>query len=442
MRRFVVVLACVVTVAGVVGCSSGHRSAARPPASRHTAGRSNVVHRAAVSAAEPGPEYETEVLPNGGVEIVSAQVGFALSGEPSPGFDGGVGSPGGLDITWPSPSVLVTHDGARHWTRSLAAPTGFWGIDALNTNDVWAVGVTALYRSVDGGRTWQSAHEASKSLVRVAFTSPSAGFGLTVKGRLVQTVNAGESWTASSWHGQGFALCPMYGGAMLVADETGGIWRSAGGDSGWSQVAPGFAYIQQYYGWPTQLSCQGSNAVEMSSAFCEASCGGGFAVNVRQTTDDGFAWQTTETEDGGPNPTVSQPVSGLGELGDAVAVGVSGVCMVSGYGIEEETIGIVCPSPTGTGYWKAALPYQPFGREREQATVQGIDFLNASTGWLVLDGVRGQNSTVSARTEIWATSNGGLTWRLAYLTPIYRAINCPGAYLPDDDPQCWRTPLG
>jgi len=385
-------------------------------------------------------------MPAGGVQIASARVGFALSGQPTNGLDLNLSAPGGLILAWPSPSVVVTRDGARHWTRALAVPAGFWGVDAVGTNDVWAVGVTALYRSVDGGRTWQRAGEPRKPLVRVAFTSPSTGFGLTVGGRLVQTIDSGESWTASRWHGRGVALCSVNGGSMLVAGETGGVWRSVSGDSRWRQAAPGFAHIEQYLGWPTQLSCQGSNAVELSQAFCAAACGGGVFTNIRQTTDDGRVWRTIDLQQTGAGPTRSRPLSELNApIEDAAALGTTGACLVSGSqdGQPADT-GIGCTGLAGTDYRKAAVPGLPFGAKRDLASVQGIDFLNASTGWLLLNSSIGTHvggpTGDRARTEILATHNGGLTWQSAYLSPTYPAISCPGS--PPSDPVCWQNPLG
>jgi hypothetical protein len=385
-------------------------------------------------------------MPAGGVQIASPRVGFALSGEPTNGLDQNLSAPGAPILAWPSPSVVVTRDGARHWIRSLAVPAGFWGVDAVNAKDVWAVGVTALYRSIDGGMTWQHAREPRKPLVRVAFTSPSTGFGLTVNGRLVQTTNSGESWTASRWHGRGVAVCSMNGGTMLVAGETGGVWRSASGGNGWRQVAPRFAQIEQYAGWPTQLSCQGSNAVELSQSFCEAACGGGVVTNIRQATDNGRLWRTIDVQQVGPAPTRSRPMSELkAPIEDAAALGTSGACVVGSYQDRQPVnIEIGCTGLPSGGYRTAAVPELPFGSKRDLAGVQGIDFLNARTGWLLLNANMGTHvggsSGDRARTEILATHNGGMTWQRADVSPTYPAITCPGSGA--SAPVCWKNPLG
>jgi hypothetical protein len=127
---------------------------------------------------DPWNAYETAVNPGSTLQPASPRVVFALSWEPTEGFDGNLTTPSGITLAWPSPSVVETRDGGRHWTRSLSAHGGFWGVDVLDPNRAWAVGVTGLYRTVDGGIRWQPAAEPHRALVRVAFTSPTNGFGL------------------------------------------------------------------------------------------------------------------------------------------------------------------------------------------------------------------------------------------------------------------------
>jgi photosystem II stability/assembly factor-like uncharacterized protein len=444
---YAAVIALVALVAGglfvAFGGAGGHAAShlGVPP---RTFGRHGATRAPETSGADPRNVYETDVLPNAGVQLVSARVGFALSGQPTSGFDGGLASPRGLIIAWPSPSVIATYDGAHHWTRSLAIPGGFWGVDALDPNDVWAVGVKALYRSVDGGKTWQRAGEPPRPLVRVAFNTATDGFGLTATGRLVQTTDAGESWSASRWRGRGVTTCAANGGTILVADQNGAVWRSVDGGSRWVQVAPGLRLVAPPVGWLTQLSCHGSNAVELATAAEEYGAGGDVA-RVRQTTDDGRTWRTIASQVVGAAPTVSHPTSVPNALAEATAVGTRAACLVGDHQVEHPPgIEIGCTAPGIAGYRGAAVPELPFPGKSDGIVVQGIDFLNAQTAWLMLDSTTGHHvggpSGDRARTEVLATQNGGLTWRPAYLSPSYRAVTCP--HSGPAAPICWRNPLG
>jgi hypothetical protein len=241
-------------------------------------------------------------------------------------------------------------------------------------------------------------------------------------------------------------MCSMSGGAVLIAGETGEVWRLASSGGRWLQVARGLSHIEQYAGWPTQLSCQGSNAVELSQAFCEAACGGGIATNIRQTTDDGRGWRTIDLQQVDTAARRSRPQSTLNASIEGVAaLGASRACLVTlGQDGPPADLRIGCTGPAGTGFQKAAVTRLPFGAKRNLTNVQGIDFLNASTGWLLLDAAMGSNvggpHGSRAKTEILTTHNGGLTWHDAYISPTYAAVRCPGS-LPSE-PVCWQNPLG
>lgn len=304
--------------------------------------------------------------------VASARVGFSLLGEPTNGLDSNLSAPDGLTLAWPSPSVLVTRDGARRWRRSLAARGGFWGLDVLDANHAWAVGVTGLYRTVDRGRHWERAGEPTKALVRVAFAGPRSGFGLTLTGRLVKSRDSGSSWRASAWHGRGEALCAPKPGLVVVAGEHGGIWRSGDGGQNFRRVAPGFAHAEQLSDWYSDLSCQGSDAVEFAQAFCEAACGGEVDSRVRQTTDGGLDWRPIVSQNAGAGGVRTRPASGPPALIDrASEVGTGGVCLVGSSSTRQATVAISCRVHAGEPYRTAIVPRLPFRAREASVVVQG-----------------------------------------------------------------------
>jgi hypothetical protein len=70
--------------------------------------------------------------------------------------------------------------------------------------------------------------------------------------------------------------------------------------------------------------------------------------------------------------------------------------------------------------------------------VQGFDFLTGSTGWIEVDKLNSaQMPTTEAKSEVWATDDGGLTWHIAYSTSGYNGAcrsNPEGHF-------CWQPRL-
>ncbi|HWF35050.1 MAG TPA: YCF48-related protein [Solirubrobacteraceae bacterium] len=344
--------------------------------------------------------FGTAVDPGSGT-----QFRFRLAGEAVPRLDDRLSAGGGPSLAWPSPAVLAGSDGGRRWRRSLSAPTGFWGLDFLDAERGWAVGVTALYRTRDGGRVWQRVAEPGggprRALVRVAFTGARDGFGLTAAGRLVQTVDGGASWHAAGWAGRGGALCVLGRDALVVADQRGAIWLRGEGGHRWRQVAPAIGAVSGYAGWWVDLSCQGSGGVALAQAHCMAACGGGVVSHVRETTDAGVRWRQIARPVYGP-ARESAPV-----LARVAAVGERGACLVF-----EPTFGtdvvVRCTGDGGRSFSRASLPVLP-GRRYADVFVEGVSFVGAASGRLV---VAGASAGARPRTEVWSTGGGVASWTL------------------------------
>jgi hypothetical protein len=394
------------------GGGSRHQTKARPPA---TAPRTDSRTPDAWLA------YVPSVLPGNGVQPASDRLAFALSWTPSPGIDRNLASPDGISLRWPSEAVLVSRDGGDSWQRSLSAKPGFWGLDVLSTRRAWAVGVTSLHRTADGGRSWISAGEPRRPLVRVAFTSAEDGYGLTVHGRLVRTRDAGASWQPGSWSGRGSAICAVNANAVLVAGENGAVWRTGGSGAGWQRVAPGYAHVDGYAGWFSDLSCQGTHVVEFSQMLCASACGADPSISrVRLGTEAGRKWQTIMKQVAGaaPTPTHTQPASALGLPLAQAAVAGGGFCLLGDSLAGATRLEISCRAYGR--YRRATIPGLPLPPGKSYVTVQGFGFANARTGWLVLDQYIGRTT----KTLVWTTNDGGRTWRDSYVSRSYRGRWC------------------
>jgi hypothetical protein len=368
---------------------------------------------------DPGLAYLTGVNPGSGLQFVSSRAGFRLAGQVVNSLDAHLSAgPSGLLLAWPSPAMLATLDGGRRWRTSLSVTDGLWGIDFIDPARAWAVGVTALYRTVDGGGRWHRVAEpgagGGHALVRVAFTGVNTGFGLTTKGRPVQTDDAGATWSKTGWTGHAGALCVQSPNALTIADQSGGIWRSTNNGVGWVQIAPDFKPVEQYLGWWVDLSCEKGNGVEFAQAFCAAACGGGVISAVRQTTDAGVSWRLiAQPSYGAANPAA--PV-----LARVVAVGDHGACLIYDPTVSGGVL-IRCTSDGGHSFQRATVPPVPHSRDNtgDDVFAQGVSFADPSRGWLmVADGAFGTPKAPRAQTEVWSTNDGGATWQTRSQGPI------------------------
>jgi photosystem II stability/assembly factor-like uncharacterized protein len=149
----------------------------------------------------PG-QYEILQTSNGGasfstVQIVGSALGFLKFVDASHGF---VLQAGGVT------DLISTLDGGATWN---AIPIGFTAnsFDALNANEIWAVGNAGLVRySNNGGATWSvwDIPTASAALFVQAFNIGNVVVGVT--NQMYRTIDSGVSWLPSITIGVGAFL--------------------------------------------------------------------------------------------------------------------------------------------------------------------------------------------------------------------------------------------
>src|SRR5580692_619773 len=139
----------------------------------------------------------SQVLPNSSIAFSSQSQGWIIANVGGgPGVDHYV-SAGPQNEIWPGTGVEMTNNGGETWSNVLDVPTGIWGLDVLNANYIWAVGVNSLYESTNGGIKWTAVQEnesADSALLDVNFVSSVEGFGINTSGDVVFTTDGGRSW--------------------------------------------------------------------------------------------------------------------------------------------------------------------------------------------------------------------------------------------------------
>ncbi|MEK7848938.1 MAG: family 16 glycoside hydrolase, partial [Chloroflexota bacterium] len=171
--------------------------------------------------------------------------------------------------------VLRTTDGGRNWSEVFRHPQvnasefqrrhGFKAIAfAPSNSDVVYAGMArerrnieegradpsfGIYKSTDGGRTWQEANDARTAghninALAVDWRNPAVVYAGTVKGGIFRTTDGGRSWVPLN---QGLGVLDIRALAMDPGDpqvlyagaENGGLYKSTNGGLSWQRSGTG-----------------------------------------------------------------------------------------------------------------------------------------------------------------------------------------------------------
>jgi subtilisin family serine protease/photosystem II stability/assembly factor-like uncharacterized protein len=154
-----------------------------------------------------------------------------------------LGDPGGGDRF----VLLQTTDGGNSWVHLLNEPVGasgeagwsnsFWWTD--NMHGWFGTNMMKVWRTIDGGASWQSTKTGSWNSIALAFKDDLNGIVGHDDGALWFTTDGGQSWnksmTAVSGAIRGVAYLPGTTSAWIVTDNT--PYRSTDGGISWDQQA-------------------------------------------------------------------------------------------------------------------------------------------------------------------------------------------------------------
>lgn len=378
----------------------------------------------ATASVDPWRAYWTSVNPGSGINFATARVGWRLDGQPyGPGIDDNLGS-GVVDngSAWPGTSITATDNGGRTWSTILRVSTGIWGLDVVSAQVGFAVGVTALFRTADGGRHWTTMGEpVHHSLVWVGFTSSRYGYGLTTTGKLVETADGGSSWLSSKLNVTGTSACFTSASVGYVTSKAGALYATGDGGKGWTLIEQAPPRVEQFIGPWSDLSCDGPNIWLGLRLQCAAACAASFPYLVEHSANGGLTWATSADDwPGVPNSTM--PSANLG----SVAAGPPG----SGIVVELpapnsprwawKDVRVLVARASGNAYTDAKLPTLPESfalAGNYVSAIRGVTLLG-NTGWLYFDYTRaGTAERPLAEPIVWKTTDGGWTWTVLTTGP-------------------------
>ena len=301
--------------------------------------------------------------------------------------------------------ILRTADGGRKWLdatpRGLPTVPPYNGaIAATNPADAWLAVATDrstwVYRTTDGGATWQRARISLTGQPQVSFLSASTGYLLVHLGAaagsegvaLLRTTDGGARWRVMA---NARPLAKWTPPLIFAGDKSGFAFRDP--THGWltgewaansilldATSDGGRTWRRQPLPVPAGLSAQGGAAQSMPPAFFGSS-GGVLPVRFGNPGLPTVFYQTT---DGGATWTPTTPVYGRGMQIVYAIVDQSHIVATNGTSIFR--------TANGGRTWTSLRP------DRSLKDVTQLDFVNPADGFAVDRGV------------MLRTTDGGRTW--------------------------------
>lgn len=359
------------------------------------------------------------------------------------------------DICWGA-FIAHTADGGDTWQEQYTSPCrlsgrylgSMWFLDSQH-------GWVGDLRTADGGQTWQELNPNRAISYFVRFLNPSTGLAVGPSDgppyppppALLRTEDGGSTWTVLSllpagtnavWaKGDGSRLWAVGASGAIAISLNGGLsWtpisspttadlhhvRFADGQRGWAAGRGGVLLRTTDGGWHWSVVDIGSAADITALVVTPANLVWAFAGGLRRSFDGGTSWQRL--------PYVAGDVRGLAMGSDAVGWAITDRSLLK----TDNAGGVWVPQMalanavaveavdaqhawvlTGTALWRTVdgMSWQtiPLSGVR---SARGLDFLNATDGWLVAQADRVNPTCESYDEQVYRTEDGGLTW-----TPLF-----------------------
>ena len=167
------------------------------------------------------------------------------------------------------------------WEIKYSGSGGFWGVDAVDANTAWAVGMGGIRKTTDGGATWQSQSQSAEYW-EVDALNANIAWAVGSEGTIVKTTNGGATWVEQD----SGTLAELYG--ISVAANDWSIAYAVGGNpythSGiiLKTTDGGATWVEQY--WPSCL--WDVSAPNANTAFVAGD------NRILKTGDGGATWST------------------------------------------------------------------------------------------------------------------------------------------------------
>lgn len=305
--------------------------------------------------------------------------------------------------------VWRTSDAGAKWVKVYRGPDQPTTLDASGSQTAWMIAnrelpstkteLVGLVRTTDAGQHWVTLGEPPRAtLFSIDFTSATIGYALTTRGELLQTLDAGQSWSHVKTPAPVGSVCATSSDTLWIGGANGHVYQRSRGRSSWREslryaaVAPPPNEGGTYLVHPL-LSCAGTSAIAL---YDWGEAAGSAQYEVMQTLD-GRHWSLRFALNVPGVPTRYHAVdSTIDEFGSEQpsASWILGYCGACGWGR-------VNMATTHDGVaWKVTR--LPVSASFVQAT-----FMTANVGWVVATPA---SYPPYRNLVVLETSNGGATW--------------------------------
>ena len=200
---------------------------------------------------------------------------------------------------------------------STPVPLGDWQAVGLQGLQLWSLAISpnfavdatlfagtdgsGLFRSTDGGSSWQQVDQAFASLIVPAIAlSPSFASDSTVfagifgaGAGLVRSLDGGDTWQQmTTTAAVALALSPKFAtDSTLFADFGDGVYRSTDGGLTWQKTSEGVAFTPPTQGLPPPVGQEHAMAISPTYDADATIFSGMFGGGPFRSTDGGGTWQ-------------------------------------------------------------------------------------------------------------------------------------------------------
>jgi len=181
-------------------------------------------------------------------------------------------------------TIFKSTNRGNSWQVSGIANPNMIGVDFTQSNLGYISKYTGIFKTTDGGTTWQNIYPISSSAGVLVIKFFNSNYGLAYRefDTMLKTTDGGVTWTSAAVHDEIFDIFFIDQTNIFAVGELGMVYRSTDGAQTWVNINPGpriwahDLYSQHFFNTTTGIAV-------------------GLRGRIIKTTDAGVNWQEYAT---------------------------------------------------------------------------------------------------------------------------------------------------